>query len=495
MFKLWPFKGGLRLPSHKQASSLAPLQTMPLPKQLIYPLIQRNGSISQSLVKAGERVLKGQVLNSTEEWSIPPIHAASSGRVVGIQSFPLIHPSGMDGPCNVIEVDGLDESVEFNGFADYRTVEPQVLLDMIHQAGIVGLGGAAFPTAIKLDPPKPHRIDTLVLNGAECEPYITCDDSLLRHFSEEVLSGANILMHILGVNDCLLAVEDEMQESIAALETAQSNGDFRRIKIVPVPTLYPTGGERQLIQLLTGREVPAGGIPAEIGVVCHNVATAVAVHQAITDGEPLLSRIVTVTGQGVRNSQNLLARIGTPIAELIEVCGGYTDSVQRLIMGGPMMGVALPSDAMPVTKATNCILVAGQDEVIVDKQAMPCIRCGDCATVCPVELLPQQLYWHVRADQLEQAMDYHLPDCIECGCCDVVCPSHIPLVQHFRSAKTKVARKEQEKAKADHARLRYDARNARKLNEQLEKAEATKRKRELLAKIAEKYTMKLFIEN
>jgi electron transport complex protein RnfC len=231
--------------------------------------------------------------------------------------------------------------------------------------------------------------------------------------------------------------------------------------------------------------VPANGIPAEVGVVCQNVATAATVHKAIFTGEPLMTRIVTVTGQGVCRPQNLLARIGTPIIDLVEHCGGYTDSAQRLILGGPMMGFTLPSDDLPITKATNCILVAGRGEVVGEKHALPCIRCGACAMACPVSLLPQQLYWYSRADNLERVMDYHLPDCIECGCCDVVCPSHIPLVQYFRSAKSKVAAKVLGRLKADHARLRYEDRQVRKEREKLEKAESAKRKKELLAKVTE----------
>jgi electron transport complex protein RnfC len=481
MFKLWPFTGGVHLPGHKQESSFAPLQVAPLPKALIYPLFMRNGQNAKLMVAVGERVLKGQVI-AADGMMNPPVHAATSGWVRGIEQRPLPHPSGLAGECIVIDVDGLDESVEFQGSADYLAIKPADLRDKIHAAGLVGLGGAAFPTAVKINPAKHLKIDTLVLNGAECEPYITCDDSLLRHFSHEVLGGANILLHILGINRCLLAVEDEMEYALAALEKAKSEGDYNAITIVAVPTLYPTGGERQLVKALTGREIPSLGIPAEIGVVCQNVATAAAVHRAVIFGEPLISRIVTVTGQGVRRPQNLLARIGTPIAELVECCGGYADSARRLILGGPMMGFALPSDDLPITKAANCVLVAGEDEVACEKQAMPCIRCGACATACPVHLLPQQLYWHARADNLERVMDYQLPDCIECGCCDMVCPSHIPLVQHFRSAKSKVAAKQRERLQADHARLRYESRQGRKEREELEKSENAKRKKALLAK-------------
>ncbi len=481
MFKLWPFNGGVHLPTHRQESSTAPLSIAPLPQKLIYPLARRNGRNAKSLVVPGERVLKGQVIIPADGTMNPPVHAASSGWVSGIEQRLLPHPSGFSGSCVVIDGDGMDEAVAFQGVSNYAAMESDDLRGKIHAAGIVGLGGAGFPTAIKINPPRQFNVEILVLNGAECEPYISCDDSLLRHYAHEVLGGALIFMHILRVARCLLAVEEDMPEAIAALELAKAEAGYGHIEIVAIPAIYPTGGEKQLIKVLTGREVPADGIPAQVGVVCHNVATAAAVHKAITAGEPLISRIVTVTGQGVRKPQNLLTRIGTPISELVEQCGGYTDSAQRLIMGGPMMGFALASDDVPISKSTNCILVAGQAEVVGEKTPMPCIRCGACATVCPVNLLPQQLYWYSRASNLERVMDYRLPDCIECGCCDVVCPSHIPLVQYFRAAKSKMAEKEKERLKADHARMRYEARVARKAQEQLEKAESARRKKELLA--------------
>ncbi len=481
MLKLWPFVGGVHLEEPMLDVSRQAVLQPPLPKQLIYPLAMRDGANAKPKVKPGERVLKGQVI-AADGWRHPPIHAASSGHVREIAPRTLPHPSGLSGECIIIEVDGEDESVELQGIADFTQIEPAVLREKIHAAGIVGLGGAAFPTAFKLDPPQQAKLDTLVLNGAECEPYIRCDDSLLRHCPHDVLGGAKLLMHVLGVSRCLLAVEDTMQEAIAALEIAQGEGDYKPIQIVPIPTIYPTGGERQLIKTLTGREVPADGIPAQIGVVCFNVGTAAAVHKAIVVGEPLLSRIVTVTGRGVRKPQNLLARIGTPIADLVEFCGGYTDSAQRLIMGGPMMGFSLPSDDLPITKATNCILVAGQGELAAEKPVMPCIRCGACATACPASLLPQQLYWYARAGDLERVMDFRLNACIECGCCDVVCPSHIPLVQSFRSAKSKITAKAQERSKAEYARLRYESRQERMNRENRERADIAKRKKALLAK-------------
>lgn len=413
----------------------------------------------------------------------PPIHASTSGTVSAVENLPLPHPSGLPGPCIVIDVDGKDEGLPPEPVDDFRSLSTDALRRRIHEAGIVGLGGAAFPTAVKVNPGSQRRIDTLIINGAECEPYITCDDSLIRHCPRDVLGGAEILLQILGAEHCLLGIEDDMPEAIAALEAAKAGGDFESIHIMPVPAVYPTGGEKQLIQVLTGREVPTRGIPADVGIVCQNVGTAAAIHRAVVHGEPLLSRIVTVTGPGVRQPQNLLVRIGTPIAHLVAHCGGYTPLAQRLILGGPMMGLALPSDDLPILKSANCVLVAGAEQVVGEKLAMPCIRCGECAKACPVNLLPQQLYWHSHADNLDRAMEYHLADCIECGCCDFVCPSHIPLVQYFRAAKAQVAARQQERDKASHAKTRFEFREQRKEREKLEKAESARRKRELLERV------------
>jgi len=484
MLKLWAFNGGVHLDTHKEASSRAPLTHARLPQTLIYPLQQRGGREARPVVKVGQRVLKGQIIARDDHPMNPPIHAASSGVVQAIAERPLPHPSAVAAPCLIIDADGADEAVEYEGVADYTRLDPDALRVRIHEAGIVGLGGAAFPTAVKAAPGERRPVDTLILNGAECEPYITCDDSLLRHRPADVLEGARILVHILGVSRCLLGIEDDMPEALAALRESLQANDYPGIELVPVPAIYPTGGEKQLIQVLTGREVPAGGIPADIGVVCQNVATAAAIQRAIVHGEPLIERIVTVTGRGVAQPQNLLARIGTPLSDLIAQCGGYTPEARRLILGGPMMGLALPSDELPLVKAANCILVAGLDEVIGQKEAKACIRCGECAKACPVGLLPQQLYWYSRADDLDRTLDYQLPDCIECGCCDVVCPSHIPLVQYFRAAKSRVAARERDRQQADHARERFEARQARKEQEKREKAESARRKKELLSKVA-----------
>ncbi len=482
-FKLWNFHGGLPLDGHKQESTRLPLQAARLPERLIFPLRQRGGTLAEPCVAIGERVLKNQAIARDPDGRTPPIHASSSGIVAAIESLPLPHPSGLSDLCLAIDTDGKDEATECPGIEDYRRCTPEDLRRRIHEAGIVGLGGAGFPTAWKIAPGQ-RGIDTLILNGAECEPYITCDESLLRHHAAEVLAGGEILRHTLGAERGLLAIENDMPEALAAAQQAKREGGYENIDIVPVPALYPTGGEKQLIRVLTGREVPSQGLPADIGLVCQNVGTAAAVYAAVSRGQPLVSRIVTVTGRGVRQPRNLLARIGTPIADLVEQAGGYTDEAERLILGGPMMGLALPRDDLPIVKSANCILVAGRGEIASEKRALPCIRCGACAEVCPANLLPQQLYWYSRSDQIDRAAEYHLLDCIECGCCDLACPSHIPLVQYFRAAKGTAMAQRREREQADHARLRFEAREARKEQERRERAEATQRKKANLDKAA-----------
>lgn len=483
MLKTWRFHGGLRLPGHKKLSAQLPIRNADLPTTLVYPLSLRPGVHLQPRVTPGERVLRGQIIADAEHALATPIHAASSGTVRAIESRIVPHPSGMSDDCIVIDTDGRDEAVATGKAVDYRHEQPAVIRKLIRQAGIVGLGGAAFPTAIKLNPGSQRTIDTLLLNGAECEPYITCDNGLMQNDPDAVIEGARILLHALQIERCLIAVEKPMTEAWQALSSALETHYDRRISIVRVPAVYPTGGEKQLIKVVTGRETPSGGIPADIGVICQNVGTAAAVYHAISHGRPLTERIITVTGQGVAKPQNMRVRIGTPVGELIEQCGGYTPAVKRLIMGGPMMGFALPEDDIPVVKATNCILAASATEIVGEKTAMPCIRCGACAQVCPVSLLPQQLYWYSRANNLDKCREFNLFDCIECGCCEVVCPSHIPLVQYYRAAKSKILIKAKESEKAAVAKRRHDIHLQRKEREKAEKAERSRRKKAALAKL------------
>lgn len=480
--KLWRFNGGLpSLAEHKNESVNLPIERAPVPASLVYPLRQHIGNAATPLVEVGDKVLRGQKIADAQGLISAPIHAGSSGIVSDISDQLIPHPSGFSAPCISIKTDGLDEEVAAKPCADFRQLSVADLIAIIRDSGIVGLGGAAFPTAIKLDnQSKTRHIETLILNGAECEPYISCDDRLLKERADRVIEGVEILLHMLGAKKAIIAIEDNVPDTFKSIQAAVANNNNPIISAAQIPTIYPTGGEKQLIKTLTGKEVPSGEIPADIGIVSINVGTVHAIQQAVIAGKTLTSRIITVTGEGVKTPHNLEVRVGTPISTLIEVCHGYTEHAERLIMGGPMMGFALLNDEIPVVKATNCILVASKHEAITDKQAMPCIRCGLCASACPSTLLPQQLYWYSRSEQLEKAESINLFDCIECGCCDVVCPSHIPLTQHFRYAKSALKVQNHEKHLADIARERFEARDNRLARDKAERAERSRKKKAAL---------------
>lgn len=481
--RLWKFNGGVHLPGHKDESTRLPVTRAHLPKRLILPLHQHIGEAAEAVVKVGDHVLKGQMIAHAKGFVSAPLHAPSSGTVVEIGDLPVPHPSGLNAPCIVMETDGEDRWTELRPHCDYDQLDPSHLRNIIREAGIVGLGGAGFPSFIKLNPGPGKTVDTLILNGVECEPYITCDDMLMRERGQEIICGLRIMRHALHARACVIAMEDNKPEAYAALLAATRGTD---IEVIQVPTIYPAGGEKQLIKVLTGMEVPSNGLPIHIGIVCHNVGTAVAVYRAIEHGEPLISRYMTITGGNIVQPRNLEVLIGTPVKDLLDECGWHPDTLERLVMGGPMMGFSLPGDDVPVIKTTNCILAMTRDDAPAHRPVMPCIRCGACADACPVNLLPQQLYWHAHAKDLDKIQEYDLFDCIECGCCSYVCPSNIPLVHYYRYAKTEIWAAEREKQKAEQARIRHEFRLQRIDREKAERAAKHAQKKEELTSITTK---------
>ena len=476
--ELATFHGGLKLAGNKHLSSGSTVSTIAQTKEYIIPLQQHIGAISQALVKPGDSVLKGQMLAKPGDLVSAAVHSPVSGVITDIKQHDVPHASGLTDLCIFVENDFKDEWVERKPLGnDYNHSSSSSLRNVIRDAGIVGLGGATFPSAVKQTE---MHVNTLILNGAECEPYITCDDVLMRERAEEILSGADIIGHIIKARQCIIAIEDNKPEAIKAIKAAveKDGTGFFQLKIIP--TLYPSGGEKQLIEIITGEEVPRARYPAELGVLCHNVATAYAIHRAIHFAEPLISRFVTVTGFGIKQPQNIEVLIGTPIKTCIKHCGGYTENSDELIMGGPMMGVSLNTDTLPVVKACNCLLVTEKTEKI--QKQLPCIRCGRCVETCPVQLLPQQLYWYASSHNTDRLIEHSLFDCIECGCCAYVCPSNIPLVQYYRHAKATIRQQERERESSDISRLRHEAHQQRLENQKREREEKLRKKRELLKK-------------
>ena len=482
--KLWQFHGGVHPPFHKDDSNKNAIESAGIPAQLIFPLRQHIGVDAEPCVAVGDAVLKGEVIaNASDNGLSSAIHASSSGKVSAIEERLLPHPSGLKGICIVIDTDGKDNwgDNRFETLSDFTNTDNETLLTRIQQAGIVGLGGAAFPTAVKLAGSSKSQIELLIINGAECEPYITCDDRLMREKPAEIIAGINIIQKMVSPQKTIIAIEDNKPDAIKIMQEACQNESG--IEVVAIPTIYPSGGEKQLIKILTGKEVPAGGLPMHIGILGQNVGTAYSIYQAVVEGRPLVSRIVTVTGNGVQQAQNFEVLNGTPIAHLAEQAGGYTKMADHLVMGGPMMGFTLQDDNIPVVKATNCALIISTSALNETNSAfdtqptLPCIRCGKCMEACPVNLLPQQMYWHIRAKDFERAQSHNLKDCIECGCCSFVCPSHIPLVDYYRFAKTEIREQLDAQKKSDMARERHEFlefRKARDLREREEKRAAHK---------------------
>ncbi|HQN64074.1 MAG TPA: electron transport complex subunit RsxC [Methylophilus sp.] len=463
--KIFKFHGGVHPPENKNQSTQLPIGQLPLPDRLVLPLRQHVGNLPKIRVATGDKVLKGQLLAEAEGTVSAALHAPTSGMIMAIEDAVIPHPSGLPDKCIILAPDGNDEWIEHRPL-DWHNMERKAVIAELRNSGIVGFGGATFPSHIKLRADGKSGVHTLIINAAECEPYITCDDMLMRERATQIVQGILIAQHLLGAEQAVVGIEDNKPEAAAAMHAAAVGTN---IQIKVVPTLYPSGDARRLVYLLTGQEIPHDKRTTEVGLQVFNVATVLALHRYLDHGEPAISRIVSVTGN-VGRPQNFEVLFGTPLHLLIQAAGGAKANTTHYIMGGPMMGFKLPDDDVPITKAANCIIASAPDLFEPPPVPMPCIRCARCADACPVSLQPQELYWFAKSDNFEKARDYKLFDCIECGACAYVCPSNIPLVQYYRYAKSEIITADRAKEAADLARQRNEFRLQRIEREKQERA-------------------------
>lgn len=465
---IFSFHGGIHPPENKAQSLQLPLGRPCLPKELILPLGQHIGQASRPLVKAGDKVLKGEAIAVNNGFLSSYLHAPTSGTVTSIESRPIAHPSGLSDLCIIIEPDHKENWIPLSPLNNWQEKAPTDVLAYLSKMGIVGMGGAGFPTQVKLQGAQKNSLKYFIINAAECEPYITADDMLIREKTLELILGIEALQHLVQAEQVIIGIEDNKPTAIAKLNELLSKRGSQ-IQVAVVPTKYPSGGEKQLIQLITGQEVPSGQFPADIGVLCQNVGTCVAVHDAIYLGQPLVSRFTTLTGDALKSPQNVEVLLGTPVDHLLNYAEANNKKLHRLVMGGPMMGFTLDSTAVPVVKTSNCILAATKKELPEPDPEQACIRCGMCEQACPASLLPQQLLWFSKSQELEKAEHHNLFDCIECGACSYVCPSSIPLVQYYRHTKSSIREAREAAIKSDLAKQRFEARKARQEAEIAEK--------------------------
>lgn len=482
--KLFKIRGGVHPAENKQATAGSRIMPVPLADRLFIPLQQHIGAPAEPIVKRGDKVKKGQLLANSQGVISAPVHAPTSGKIIAIGKYPAPHPSGLPVRTVIIEPDGEDCWIDISiPYQDPFNLDPDEIASRVAASGIVGMGGATFPSAVKLGLRKRYKLKKLIINAAECEPYLTCDDQLMREHASEIIDGICIMMHALQVDKTIVAIETNKPEAIKAMNAASSNQ--HDIKIVAVPVRYPMGSEKHLVQTLTGKETPARALTADIGIVVHNVATAHAVQQSIRHGRPLIDRVVTVSGGAIKKPGNYLTPIGTPVSWLLNIAHGYTEEPARIIGGGPMMGQPLPDIKVPVVKGSGGILALTRQET-AEQATMPCIRCGSCVDACPCGLLPLEMANRARSNDLEGSAKFGLMDCIACGSCAYVCPSHIPLVQYFNFAKGALAEKQRTQYKQEETRRLTEARNIRMEAQAKAKREAmAKRKAEMAAKKAQ----------
>jgi electron transport complex protein RnfC len=471
--KLFRLRGGVHPESRKELAADRAIQILPMPAILHVPLQQHVGAPALPLVNVGDKVLKGQLIGASQGVISAPIHAPTSGCIIAIGDFPAAHPSGLTAPTITIEADGEDRWMQVEEVADPFTLTPDQIAARVAAAGIVGMGGATFPSAVKLNLSRKNNVRTLIINGGECEPYITCDDRLMRERAAAIIEGARLICYSVGAVEVLVGIEENKPEALKSMRVAAAGSD---VKVIAVPAMYPMGWDKQMIRVLTGLEVPADGRTADIGVLVHNVATAYAVRDAVRFGKPLVSRLMTVSGGALTAPANLEVPIGTLVETLFEYCGGFANKPARLVLGGPMMGIELSSAAVPVVKGSSGVLALSASE-IGSTQPAACIRCSSCVRACPVGLLPLEMAARIRVGDSNGAVSLGLKDCITCGCCSFVCPSNIPLVHYFNFAKGDLMAQERAKLKQEATKKLAEERLERTKRIERERAEAAAKRK------------------
>ncbi|MEJ2692089.1 MAG: electron transport complex subunit RsxC [Candidatus Thiodiazotropha sp.] len=481
LYKLFKIRGGVHPQDRKHLSAHLAIENLPMPPLLHIPLQQHIGAPAEPLVRRGDLVKKGELLARSQGAISAPVHAPTSGRVMGVGGYPAHHPSGLLVRSVSLKPDGKDEWIDtLDPVAEPFELLPAEIARRVAEAGIVGMGGATFPSAVKLNLRERYPLHTLVINGAECEPYLTCDDRLMRELPAQVVDGVRLMARALDVSCILIAIENNKPEAQDSIRQAAEA--YPDIRVVGLPTRYPMGSEKHLVQTLIGKETPARGLTADMGVVVHNVATAFAVHEALRDGRPLISRVMTVSGGAITEPKNLRVPLGTPLSHLIDYCGGLKAEAARMISGGPMMGQPLPNTRVPTVKGSNGLLALTREES-ESGQEMPCIRCASCVRACPCGLVPLEMAAHIRAGGLDNSVKLGLLDCIACGSCSYACPSHIPLVHYFNYAKGELAARQRARHKQGETKRLAEARSERMEAIKRAKREAMmKRKQEMAAK-------------